>query len=372
MISDAELAALKSYCDIVSLAESFGAPPATREGRRYRTCCIWHSERTGSLVLYPDQGTYHCFGGCGNHGDVVTMVRSRLGDCEFLTAIRYLAKWSGYWPEGLTDDGGAVKPKAVPAVKPKARVTEDQRRKWNVMTPVNAKVPAPRLGTFETFLHSADRYVTPTAFWSYRSGTGQLLGCDVRYEYTRKPKDDIYRAGDQVELLAFGNQRAEVESVVEGGPITLVGGVVVPAVDLILRVKDVITWTWCKHIETGEEKWRMRAWDNPSPLYGLDQLAARPDAIVVMSEGCKAADAGAKHTGMVGMTWRGGCDTVADYDHNDWSPLAGRHLVLWPDADDNGRKAMWHVANHARRVNAASIRVVDTKDLPKGWDLADV
>lgn len=366
MIADAELAALKKYVDIVALAESFGAPTPKREGRRYRTCCLWHSERTGSLVLYPDQGTYHCFGPCGAHGDVVKMTTERLG-CDFLGALRHLAKFSGYWPEGLTDATGQVQPKAVPAAPPKPRVSEDRRRRWHVITPVPARVPAPRLGTFEIFLHSAGRVVAPTVFWPYPDAASQLLGCDVRYEYTKKPKDDIYRPGDLVEVM---RRRVHVAAV-DGTRLTLEGGAVIPAQDVELVCKDVITWTWCQRIDDGSQEWRMRAWDDPSPLYGLDRLAARPADGVVICEGCKAATAADARTGLIGMSWRGGCDSAADFDKNDWSPLAGRDVVIWPDADDGGRKAAWHIAQHLRRVNAARVRVVDTAGLPKGWDLAD-
>ena len=36
------------------------------KGRRVSLKCPFHSERTGSFVLYPDGG-YHCYG-CGKHG----------------------------------------------------------------------------------------------------------------------------------------------------------------------------------------------------------------------------------------------------------------------------------------------------------------
>lgn len=365
MIADAELAALKSYTDIVALAESFGTPPPKKEGRRFRTCCLWHSERTGSLVLYPDQGAYHCYG-CGVNGDQVKMAMERLG-CDFLGALRHLAKFSGYWPEGLTDADGKAQPKAVPAAPPKPRVTEDKRRRWHVVTPVPARVPAPRLGTFEVHLHSAARTVAPVRFWPYLDAAGQLLGCDVRYEYTKKPKDDIYRVDDLVEVAG---QRIRVVAV-DDKVLHLADGREILASAAELVVKDVITWTWCARIDDGTQEWRMRAWDDPAPLYGLDRLAAQPEAGVVICEGCKAADAGNANTGRVGMSWRGGSDTAVDFENNDWSPLAGRDVVIWPDADVPGHKAAWHIAQHLHRVGAARVRVVDTAGLPKGWDLAD-
>jgi hypothetical protein len=328
---------------------------------------------------------------------------------DFLGALRHLAKFSGYWPEGLTDAVGQVQPKAVPTAPPKPRVSEDHRRRWHIITPVPSKVPAPRLGTFEAFIPEADRRLHPTLFWPYYDGNRQLLGCDVRYEYDKPPHpvnkagkcklwgEDVvavevtadtvtlkdgrklpnalgwyFSADDRVEVLHDGRiVTAEEIDLADPSRIRLSDGRWVLAGDCCRWVKAVITWTWCQRIDDGTQQWRQRKWDDPSPLYGLDRLAARPTDGVVICEGCKAATAADARTGLVGMSWRGGCDSAADFDKNDWSPLAGRDVVIWPDADDGGRKAAWHIAQHLHRVNAARVRVVDTAGLPKGWDLAD-
>ena len=46
-------------------------------------------------------------------------------------------------------------------------------------------------------------------------------------------------------------------------------------------------YTFCENVETGVQKWCWRGWDNPRPLYGLDALAAAPDAAVLVVEGEK-------------------------------------------------------------------------------------
>ncbi len=363
MIRESELAALKSYTDIVSLAESFGRQ-AEREGRLYRCCCLWHEERTPSLVLYPDQGTYHCFG-CGENGDVVKMAQ-KMTQTDFLGALRHLARFSGYWPHGLSDSDGIIQPKVVPAAKPSPRVSEDKRIEWNVVTPVPAKVPAPHLGTFERFLHSAGKSVRPVAFWEYRDGAGQLLGCDVRYEYTKIPSKG-FKTDDVVQLP--DGRRAICTLVSEVRAETTLG--LFPLDQLLLVKKDVITWTWGKNIEDGSEEWRQRAWPSPSPLFGLHNLTANQDATVLLVEGCKTAAAAQKiFPDMVAMTWRGGSDGCQKAKQVDWTPLTGRKVVIWPDADEPGAKAAQAIVVLLTGVEA-SVSCVNPTDFPKGWDLAD-
>lgn len=43
------------------------------------------------------------------------------------------------------------------------------------------------------------------------------------------------------------------------------------------------------------DRWRAGGAEKPLPLYGLDRLAANPDAVVIVTEGEKAADAAERH-----------------------------------------------------------------------------
>ena len=62
----------------------------------------------------------------------------------------------------------------------------------------------------------------------------------------------------------------------------------------------------------------------------------------------------------------------------DWHCLEGRHVTLWPDADDNetGLKAMTKLAGIAE-ARAASVRMIkpeperNKEDEVTGWDVAD-
>jgi hypothetical protein len=112
----------------------------------------------------------------------------------------------------------------------------------------------------------------------------------------------------------------------------------------------------------------MKHVDAPRPLYGLDELAARPSAPVIICEGEKAADAAQRlKPDAVAVTWSGGSNAAAKAD---WMPLQGRTVTLWPDADNAGAKAA--TATKAALTGiAANIRVIDVNDKPDKWDAAD-
>lgn len=81
----------------------------------------------------------------------------------------------------------------------------------------------------------------------------------------------------------------------------------------------------------GTETWCRFSFPKPRPLYGLDQLGDARQVIVVEGEKCR--DALARATGRTVLSWPGGTQGVK---HCDWSPLAGRNVVIWPDADEPG------------------------------------
>jgi len=117
-------------------------------------------------------------------------------------------------------------------------------------------------------------------------------------------------------------------------------------------------------------RWRPKAEPGPRPLYGLDRLAARPSARVLLVEGEKTADGAAERfSDLVVVTWPGGAKGIGKAD---FRPLHGRQVVAWPDADDAGCKAALDAAQAALAAGAASAAVVEIPaDLPPAWDLAD-
>lgn len=125
-------------------------------------------------------------------------------------------------------------------------------------------------------------------------------------------------------------------------------------------------------------QWRGITGDAPRPLYGLDRLAARPDAPVLIVEGEKAADAAQRLLGEshVVLAWLGGTSTAAKVDLR---RLDGRDtpIYLWPDADDQrdtsitDQPGMAAMRTVARRLPGSRIVGYTLGERPHGWDLAD-
>jgi DNA primase len=64
-----------------------------KSGRNLKGLCPFHTEKTPSFYVFPDQDRYHCFG-CGQSGDVFTWVM-RTDNVEFGEALRLLAERVG-------------------------------------------------------------------------------------------------------------------------------------------------------------------------------------------------------------------------------------------------------------------------------------
>lgn len=65
----------------------------TRAGRNLKGLCPFHSEKTPSFVVYPQNGSYHCFG-CGANGDALGFVMKTDG-LDFRGALEKLARKAG-------------------------------------------------------------------------------------------------------------------------------------------------------------------------------------------------------------------------------------------------------------------------------------
>ena len=110
----------------------------------------------------------------------------------------------------------------------------------------------------------------------------------------------------------------------------------------------------------------------PYPLYGLQNLLARPQARVVVTEGEKAADAAAgQFPDDVVVTSACGSEQAL---RSDWSWLKGRRVVIAPDKDEPGRHYALAVAGAALVHEAESVSVLDVWRMASwatGDDLAD-
>lgn len=111
-----------------------------------------------------------------------------------------------------------------------------------------------------------------------------------------------------------------------------------------------------------------RRWGNPDvrPLYNLPEVLK--SARVVVCEGEKAADA-LIGQGITATAVMGGCNSPLD--RTDLEPLRGREVVIWPDADEPGRKFAAAFALAVQDI-ASGVRLVEPPaDVPQGWDAAD-
>ena len=163
----------------------------------------------------------------------------------------------------------------------------------------------------------ANQYGRPSRIYPYRDAEGQLLFVTARYEA------DASRG---------------------------------------MRRKAVLPWVW------REGAWLSKAPPTPRPLYGLDRLAKLPAAKVIIVEGERCADAGRRVLpGNPVLSWMGGTQATQNAD---WTPLAGRTVYLWPDADQPGEVASQAIADTLINLGC-TVHVLDVSGRPDKWDLAD-
>lgn len=118
--------------------------------------------------------------------------------------------------------------------------------------------------------------------------------------------------------------------------------------------------------------WKWQHHPAPRPLFQLDRLVNDAELPALVVEGEKTAVAAQKlYPAYIATTWAGGASAMGQ---TDWLPLHGRDVVLVPDCDSPGRKAMQWLSNHLGK-HARSVRTVDPSEidnsLMEGWDLAD-
>ena len=114
----------------------------------------------------------------------------------------------------------------------------------------------------------------------------------------------------------------------------------------------------------------LKAPPEPYTLFRLPELISHPERPVLVVEGEKTALAAVRLLpAYCVVTSLSGSNAAAK---SDWTPLKGRCVVIWPDADPPGAKYAEDVVKQCRTVGAVDVRVVSLPDgLPKGWDLAD-
>ncbi len=93
---------IKARIDIVDLVSE--TVQLRRTGKNYTGFCPFHpNSRTPAFVVFPDSGTWRCFGQCNEGGDIFRFVMKKEG-WDFPTALRSLAEKAGVVLEPLTPE----------------------------------------------------------------------------------------------------------------------------------------------------------------------------------------------------------------------------------------------------------------------------
>lgn len=136
---------------------------------------------------------------------------------------------------------------------------------------------------------------------------------------------------------------------------------------------DLIACVYRYDTATGKEfrpwdvKTRKRRAPDPRPLYNQPGIAASAQVILVEGEKCADALIG---LGICATTAMNGAN--APVDKTDWSPLFGKHVLIWPDNDEAGRHYTEAVIARLRLAGVASLAVlIPPADKPEKWDAAD-
>ena len=156
-----------------------------------------------------------------------------------------------------------------------------------------------------------------------------------------------------------------------------------------------LTWCHLRHRDTQKEwtAWHNAGLPKPQPLSDAELLANAQRILLV--EGEKTRDAGKTLIRMtntplpqfdLAVTWYGGVERIP---YVDWSPLAGKTVYSWPDADlvssstlhRPGMLAMEKIGKILSQLSPCpayfiadphrSWKAISQTSLPKGWDLAD-
>ncbi|HMO55567.1 MAG TPA: DNA primase, partial [Tepidiformaceae bacterium] len=84
--------AIKQQLDLVEYVGRFTR--LQKSGRSFKGLCPFHTEKTPSFYVFPERGTWRCFGTCGEGGDLFSFVQKR-ENADFRTVLRILAAEAG-------------------------------------------------------------------------------------------------------------------------------------------------------------------------------------------------------------------------------------------------------------------------------------
>jgi len=103
------------------------------------------------------------------------------------------------------------------------------------------------------------------------------------------------------------------------------------------------------------------------PLYNIPGIIKSERVMLVEGEKCAEA---LMEQGITATTAMFGAK--APIEKTDWSPLKGKHVIIWPDNDDAGKDYAEKAAKKLSGLGVASLSILKIpQDKPKGWDVAD-
>jgi hypothetical protein len=141
-------------------------------------------------------------------------------------------------------------------------------------------------------------------------------------------------------------------------------------VGLVLRWRRPDGTKDVRPISRHADGWRLEHMPEPRPLCRVSYVSAATDRRVYVVEGEKCVEA-LVSLGLLSTTSAGGSNAASK---SDWSPLAGRDVVILPDADAAGRRYADAVAEILLGLDPpAVVRIVDlAPDADDGSDVADL
>lgn len=286
-------------------------PGGDFKNQEYLVHSPFRAEKTPSMsvrVSGERAGQWADFGGSDRGGDLISLYAA-LHQLEMGKAAVQVAR-----DEGLEDVAGvtrnstherADRPPAPPAAPPPYRAPDEG---WTTVRPVPLVAPKP------TFKHPHRKLEDLDHQAEYRSGK-DLHGYVMRFRTS------------------------------DGG-------------------KDTLPYSFCLSARDGTLSWKWKQFDEPRPLYlpGLQLPGVRT---VVVVEGERKADILQQLLDAIApgiycvASWPGGSKA---WKKADWTWLAGRHVLLWPDCDGK-REQLTNAEKKAEPDKAAQLVLQQSKPL---------
>ena len=313
-----DIEALLARLDIVHVIENY--IPLEKKGVNYSACCPFHDEKTPSFSVNPTKQFYYCFG-CGAGGDAIQFITDYCR-IDFKEACEQLEKNNFLAADPIKRESKHV----------------------DIYAGYEACIPAPE----------------------------EITSTKISILNPKKVEENGFNPGNW-----------NIES---WFPYTTsIGEISHYVVRAIINDKKITpTIYWCNWPDKKGSGWTIYKPEGKQILYNLHTIKKNVEAVVYIVEGEKAAAMGIQETNFMNESiiftcWPGGTNGAHKVD---FSPLAGRKIILIPDNDKQGFKCLRGenkdgdkvpgVIDFLNQVNVQSIEFCIPEDTqPKGWDIAD-